>query len=174
MPSGQSEFATLKAVRLRNVSQTISEMKRIASQYRHDMDRFFGLCPTKFYYFAKSIPYLSDDEMARWYVENGYLEESEAGYEFVQRPAFTADGMGDCDDKSVMAAAYMYIQGIPWKFVTVAQQPNEWDHVYLKVKWKLQNGSFAWLPYDVTLQHVDLWQEEIPSEMQRMPWYKEW
>lgn len=161
---------------LRSVGQTIGEMKRIASQYRHDMDQFLGMCPTKFFYFAKQIPYVEDNIKAQMFVNAGYVGADMEGYEFVQRPLYTLQGLGsDCDDKAVMAASYMYLQGIPWKFVTVAQQPYNWDHVYLKIFARTQgypNG--AWLPYDVTISKLDIFQEEVPKQFQKLPWYKEW
>ncbi|HQT90413.1 MAG TPA: transglutaminase domain-containing protein [Candidatus Kryptobacter bacterium] len=160
---------------LRSVGQTIGQMKRIASQYRHDMDSFLGMCPAKFFYFAKKIPYVDDNAAAARLVGQGYVQPDKDGYEFVQRPAFTLQRGGDCDDKATMAAAYMYIQGIPWKFVTTAQKPYEWDHVYLKIFVRTQgypNG--AWLPYDVTISKLDLFQEELSKANQRLPWYKEW
>lgn len=167
--------SVLTNTELRSVGQTIGQMKRIASQYRHDMDGFLGMCPAKFFYFAKKLPYVEDNAAAASFVGAGYVEPDKDGYEFVQRPAFTLQRGGDCDDRSVMAAAYMYIQGVPWKFVTVAQKPYEWDHVYLKIFARtdgIPNG--AWLPYDITISKLELFQEEIPKEYHKLPWYKEW
>lgn len=160
---------------LRSVGQTIGEMKRIASQYRHDMDQFLGMCPAKFFRFAKQLPYVDDDTRATRFVNAGYTSSDKGGYELVQRPSYTAQYGGDCDCKATMAASYMYIQGIPWKFVTTAQRPYEWDHVYLKIFVRTQNyQNGAWLPYDTTLSRIDLFHEELSRENQRLPWYKEW
>ncbi len=160
--------ARLSYQKLWRVSQTIQEMKRIASQYRHDMDRYFGLCPRKFFYVAKQVLYVDDDMVVQRYVQAGLIPSDADGYEFVQRPAFTLQSGGDCDDKATMAAAYMYLQAIPWHFVTIGNEPNEWNHVYLYIKY-----SGQWLPYDVTATGVDIFQDP-PGTIKAPGYFKDW
>lgn len=57
------------------------------------------------------------------------------GMELVQTPQATLQlKSGDCDDKSVLAAAMLKSIGHPSRFVAVAFKPGELSHVYVESK----------------------------------------
>ena len=68
------------------------------------------------------------------------------GTETVATPDKTIErGMGDCDDKSLLAATLLESVGHPTRFVAVGSQPGEFVHVLVETK----IGN-AWIPVETT------------------------
>lgn len=113
--------------KLENVSQTADEMRRLVEEYAGDIGALSNL-PFIFYYkLICSLPYVNDPR----------------GVETVSRPAFLLEpgySPRDCDDKSILLAAWCRCNGIKCRFVASSTRKNgKLHHVFLQ----LENGIFA-------------------------------
>lgn len=68
--------------------------------------------------------------------------------ETLQTPEYTLiNRVGDCDDKSVLAATMLESIGHPTRFVAVGFQPKKCSHVFTEVK---IGGKGPWIPVETT------------------------
>lgn len=58
------------------------------------------------------------------------------------------DGVGDCDEKSVLLSALLQATGHPSRFVAVGFQPGDLSHVYVEAK--LPFRGLDWIPLETT------------------------
>lgn len=66
--------------------------------------------------------------------------------ETVQTPEFTLEnGVGDCDDKSVLLASLLGAIGHPSRFIAVAFEPGAFSHVYVETRL-----GPDWVPLETT------------------------
>lgn len=79
-----------------------------------------------------------------------------AGVETVQTPEATLKmGAGDCDDKSVLAAALLESIGHPTRFVAVGFKPDDFVHVYPETR-----IGTSWVSVETTEPVSVGWQPE--------------
>jgi len=119
------------------VKQTGAVMRRLVNDYYQDM-----------------APYASQPEMVvfRMLADIPFVPDP-AGHELVQRPKFTLQFGGDCDDKAVAMAAYLKLRGIKYRFRAVgARIPGKLTipltHVWTEA---IINGN--WVILDCTYSH---------------------
>ncbi len=149
-----AKATTLKGQPLKDVSQTVDEMKRLINSYYTDMSFAQSMTIEDFYKYVKRIPYVEDEVACQ---AQGY-DPAKYDCEFVQRPALTVERGGDCDDKVVVAASYMKLRNIPYRIVTVSYRPDkQFEHVYLYIWY-----GGVWLPFDPTLSTVGIFKEHRP------------
>lgn len=121
---------------------TISEMYRLAHQYRDDLKPIRLRTVNEVFNYVKNIPYMRDVD---------FCGEDEC----LRRPMFAFKN-ADCDDKSIVAGAALTNIGIPWRFITVSYKPNrEHQHVYLEVFYQ---GK--WRPFDPTYSVNEIFTEK--------------
>lgn len=113
-------------VYLQDVRQTAQEMARIVKQYWRDLGEWLDVPLLQFYVFVCSLPYVPDP----------------VGVETVSRPAYTLKHdyrPRDCDDKSVLIAAWLEGNGIKKRFVSTSCRPDKrLTHVFVQ----MENGLF--------------------------------
>ena len=111
---------------LNDVTETAAEMMRITKQYYKDLGPWLGVPLIEYYIFVCSLPYIADP----------------VGVETVSRPAYTLEPdyrPRDCDDKSVLLAAWCQGNNIKKRFVSTSCRPDRrLTHVFLQ----LENGLF--------------------------------
>jgi hypothetical protein len=129
--------------KLKNVQQTLEQMKRLSIQYAGDVAPFGTMPLTEYYEVVKNIPYKFDLD------RNGRLVE------ILQRPLYTLNGQGfggDCDDKAICMGAWAHLNGMPFRFKAVGKRLNgKLHHVYSEI---LMNGE--WVVCDATYPHNTL------------------
>lgn len=121
------------------VKQTGAVMHRLAREYSFDMSDYGSLPPTEMFRRLAEIPFRPDPK----------------GHELVQRPKFTMTYGGDCDDKSIAAAAYFIIRGTEYRFLAVATNNNlmkngkiPLTHVFVEF-----NSFGEWVAFDCTYSY---------------------
>lgn len=120
----------------KDVRQTISEMRRLATLYKNDIAQYATKPLTEFYDMVKNLAYIPDP----------------TGQETIRRPGYTIRGIGpgrDCDDKAVVMASYAILNNIPWRFVVVsASAKGPYHHVFneffLGGKWLPVDATYPW------------------------------
>lgn len=117
-----------------DVHQTADEMRRLSTCYCMDLGPWLKVPFLAYYRHVCELPYIADPQ----------------NVETVSRPLYTlneAYGPRDCDDKSVLVAAWMYAHGEPVRFVATSTRPDKMLH---HVFCQLQNGLFldATYPYN--------------------------
>lgn len=130
------DMQMVKVKGFRDVRQTISEMRRMATMYANDVAKYVNWSLLDFYTMVKNLPYIPDPK----------------GQETIRRPQFTLNGLGqgrDCDDKAIVMASYAHSNGIPWRFVVVSQRANgPFHHVYTEYylgnKWLSVDATYPW------------------------------
>jgi len=87
-------------------------------------------------------------------------------------------GMGDCDDFSVLIASAVGTQGFPYRFKTIAANPERPDvpnHVYVEVNVAMDRDREHWVPMDLTVKSAGFgWEPrdgELPSQVYPEPRY---
>lgn len=121
-------FVMLETVtHLNDVTETAQEMRRICEMYFSDLGPWLGVPLIQFYGFVCLLPYVPDP----------------VGVETVSRPAYTLQKdyrPRDCDDKSVLIAAWLQGHGIKKRFVSTSCRPDKrLTHVFTQ----LENGLFV-------------------------------
>jgi len=135
----------VKIVPLKDLSQTINEMKRVISKYKYDVSEYAFMCIKDFYRVVQNLPYVDDNEAGRK-LTNNYKDE----FELVKRPKYTLIEGGDCDDKTVLMASFCELNGYEYKIVTTMYDGDEdFSHVYLYVYYKNE-----WIPVDATASNL--------------------
>ncbi len=125
---------------LKDVSETISEMKRLAIQYKDDVKHLAKMNLLQFYHFLKyKVPYRKDPD----------------NVELVQRPAITLIKGGDCDDKVVVALAYFILNGIKYR-IAIADYGRGFEHTYAEIY--LPNRG--WVAFDTSCMVCDFGAEK--------------
>lgn len=136
---------------LKNVEQTLAQMKRLSIQYAGDVAPYATMSIQEFYDKVKNIPYRFDLD------KNGRLVE------ILQRPLYTLNGRGfggDCDDKAICMGAWAYLNGLPFRFKAVGKRLNgNLHHVYPEI---YMNGE--WLVCDATYNHNTLGYSMYPYQ----------
>ena len=134
---------TLKIRPLESPQDTAREMRRIVETYHSDLGDLVNLPINEFYELVKALPYRADPK----------------GLEFVSRPLYTLKKdfpIRDCDDKAVLLGAYLYANGIPFKFIGSSKKSDgSLHHVYVNA---LINGKE--LVLDATYPHNNFGLEE--------------
>jgi hypothetical protein len=116
---------------MNDLAVTISEMYRLADEYRGDIEGFNLQSVRDVFDYVKNIPFVPD-------AATGYDE-------FLRRPLTTING-GDCDDKTILSIVALSNIGVPARIVTTSYKlDGEMEHVYLEV---FINGK--WQPFDPT------------------------
>lgn len=112
---------------LNDVRETAQQMRRLCEKYYTDLGRWLDVPFIQFYCFVCSLPYVADP----------------LGVETVSRPAYTLNRdyrPRDCDDKSVLIAAWLQGHGIKKRFVSTSCRPDRrLTHVFTQ----LENGLFV-------------------------------
>lgn len=116
-----------KTVKLKDVYQTAGEMRRLVEEYYNDLGNWLRVPLIDFYKFVCLLPYVPDP----------------VGVETVSRPAYTLRPdytPRDCDDKSVLIAAWCHGNGRKKRFVSTSTKPDgRLCHVFVQ----LDNGLFV-------------------------------
>lgn len=115
---------------LTHYRQTIDVIFRKARVYSGDMIRFRFYSPDRFYYFVLGLPYVADPKEI----------------ETISRPLLLINreyGPRDCDDKTLLVAAWCELTGRSYR-VVVVQGPG-YSHVYPEIF----TGA-RWLVFDAT------------------------
>lgn len=140
------------------VAATLAQMVRWARQYRTDMNirmlaeqiasPFLTGTSKNFYAQAKAVQEYVRDNI-------NYLQDP-LDIETLKSPvALLENPYGDCDDKSLLAAALLLSIGHPVKFVAVGfSGPGVYEHVYVETKigdtWRgvetTEQVPFGWKP----------------------------
>lgn len=119
------------------VKQTGAVMHRLVEDYFLDMTPFISEPVTEVFKFIANIPFLADPE----------------GHELVQRPKFTLQFGGDCDDKAVAMAAYLKLRGIKYRFRAVGVKVPGKATIPLTHVWTEAIISTNWVILDCTYSH---------------------
>jgi hypothetical protein len=118
--------------KLSNQDETVSEIKRIATQYYTDLEAYKDWDFFKFYNLVRALKYKADP----------------IGKETLSRPKYTIDenfvGPRDCDDKTILLIAKAIENKIPYR-VIVCGQKNKGHHVYPEIFF-----ANRWMPADAT------------------------
>jgi len=123
------------------IAYTVQQMYRLADQYRGDVDNYNLNNVYDIFRFTQDIPYVRDID------STGHLEA-------LKRPSIGVQE-GDCDDKTIFAAAALSKINIPYRIVTTSYRPDkEMQHAYLEI---LLNGR--WLPFDATFKSNKIFTE---------------
>jgi len=135
---------------LQNKEQTSKEMLDLVNRFSNDI-QFFAvegislkdLTLDSYYNLISQIPFQKDIE----------------GVEMVSRPFLLLDAPWsgwDCKKKSILMAAYLKENGIPFRFMSSSSKPNgRIHHVYPEAY--IDN---KWLPVDATYPHNQLFQQK--------------
>lgn len=111
---------------LRDVYQTAAAMQNMTEKYFSDLGAWLGVPLIQFYSFVCVLPYVADP----------------VGVETVSRPLYTINPdytPRDCDDKSVLIAAWCHGNGVKKRFVSTSTRPDgHLSHVFVQ----LENGLF--------------------------------
>lgn len=114
-------------VKLKDVWQTAAQMRRMVENYYKDLGAWLDVPLIQFYGFVCALPYYPDP----------------VGVETVSRPAYTLNPdyrPRDCDDKSVLIAAWCQGNGRKKRFVSTSTKPDgRLCHVFVQ----LDNGLFV-------------------------------
>lgn len=117
-------YKMMTLVDLDNVRQTAAEMRRLVETYAGDIGALANIPFIFFYKLICALPYANDPR----------------GVETVSRPALLLDpgySPRDCDDKSILLAAWCRCNGIKCRFVASSTRKNcKLHHVFLQ----LENG----------------------------------
>lgn len=125
---------------------TISEMYSLARDYALDVAPLGLRSLPEIYSFVARVPYVRDVD----------APECEGAEECVKRPIMTMTLGGDCDDKAILAGAFLTVIGVPWRIVTTSDIPSgEMTHTYVEVYW-----SGRWLPFDATIGDIPMFTEK--------------
>jgi len=119
------------------VKQTGAVMHRLVEDYFLDMTPFISEPVTEVFRLIANIPFLADPE----------------GHELVQRPKFTFQFGGDCDDKAVAMAAYLKLRGIPYRFRAVGVKRPYKRIIPLTHVWVEGRIGDSWVVLDCTYSH---------------------
>lgn len=119
-----------------NVMVTGRLMRRMAIAFAGDVNAYLTESPFQFFERVRAIPYRADPE----------------GMEFLQRPAITlakSGPGGDCDDKSIVLAAYFFSCNIPFHLIAASRKANGplhhvWVIAYIDGKWHDFDCTYAW------------------------------
>ena len=107
---------------LRDVFQTGEEMRRIVCAYWSDLGAWLRVPFIDFFNYVCALPYFDDPEDC----------------ETVSRPRYTLNPAyrpRDCDDKSVLLAAWIHGNGLKCRFVAISTQQNgELNHVFVQLE----------------------------------------
>lgn len=125
---------------------TISEMKRLIDLYSSDVQQYQLRDLDEIFNFVKNIPYVKDADQS----DGNYAEE------LLQRPIFTIENGGDCDDKVILIGAFLKNAGYHFRIVTVAYDPLTRVHVHTYVEVMIDG---QWLPVDATYSRNELFYE---------------
>jgi hypothetical protein len=124
----------------KQIAYTVGEMKRLIRTYASDTDRYGFKNVFDVFDFVRRIPYVRD-------VDAGYDE-------LLKRPSAGARS-GDCDDKTIFAAAALSGLGIGSRIVAVSYRTDlQLGHVYLEV---FTGGE--WKPFDATYPENRIFEE---------------
>ena len=137
---------------LHDLSDTIHEMHRLIDSYYEDMRFASNMTLVEIHDYIKyRVPYVSDGKLG---ILKGYPSDK-FNVETLQRPALTLQRGGDCDCKTIAAASYCKLRGIPYNIVTTSyHQSGEMEHVYLYIWYGGTRQAF-----DPTMTNVNLFQE---------------
>ncbi len=118
---------------------TVREMKRLIETYWQDLCEYGIRSIDEAFEFVKSVPYKEDKESP----ECNYADEC------VKRPLkVLIHKGGDCDDHTILLAAFMKSLNVPYRIVTVSYHPDlAQEHTYLEVKVPWVD---RWVPLDAT------------------------
>lgn len=139
MPRGNAGTAkTLKIMRAL-VHQAVVSVQMQEFAYRVVQNvaghNFAGEICQCFYYVRDGITYRRDPK----------------GVELVKHPRHTIrQGVGDCDDKSILLATLLTILGREVAFVVSSKDGRNWDHVYVAVK-----HEGRWVALDPTNERAE-------------------
>jgi len=139
MPRGNAGTAkTLKIMRAL-VHQAVVSVQMQEFAYRVVQNvaghNFAGEIRQCFYYVRDGITYRRDPK----------------GVELVKHPKHTIrQGVGDCDDKSILLATLLTILGREVAFVVSSKDGRNWDHVYVAVK-----HEGRWVALDPTNERAE-------------------
>ena len=125
----------VRTTRLKNVKYTGKLMKQIAIKHVRDVAPYARMTLREFFNFVKAIPYRKDPHRKEW----------------LQRPYFTlrqSGRGGDCDDKSIVLASYLYMNGIPFRFVALGADPRGRFHHVITEAYLPRLGG--WIHLDPT------------------------
>jgi len=117
-----------------SVNFSVSHIIRLAKQYSADLKEFADKMDFfSFYNYVRELPYIPDPK----------------GKETISRPAYTVNpnwkGCRDCDDKTVLIAAFCELKKIPWRVIVcgVREYPH---HVYPEImfqdKWTQADATY--------------------------------
>lgn len=138
-----------------SLERTIAEMQRLVRTYRDEVKDLRFPTVRALHEYVKRVPYVRDLD----------APECAGHVECVKRPSITIHRGGDCDDKTVLAGSLLLNHGYPVRFVTVSFHPEgEMEHVYLELK-----RTGAWLPFDATSIHSELYREKLYTAKQVYP-----
>lgn len=124
-----------------DVHQTAEEMRRLASTYWTDLGRWLDVPFLIYYRHVCRLPYYPDPEAV----------------ETVSRPAYTLRpdyAPRDCDDKSVLLAAWLFAHGLRVRFVASSTRPDkELHHVFTQ----MDNGLFVDATYAKNADYIGIY-----------------
>lgn len=103
--------AKFNIVTLQGIHQTGSLMERLATTYYTDVEKYAGMTLREFFDLVKRLKYIRDPRKI----------------EFVHRPKFVLNPLvkfRDCDDKSTLLGAWLYLKKIPFRFLAVSNRPD--------------------------------------------------
>lgn len=137
------------------IRATLNIMAQLARQYRvnpairYQAEAIIGDVPGKDYFGEAAA-------VQAWVRDSIRYTQDVNGIETLKTPDVTLEtGQGDCDDKSLLAAALLESIGHPARFVAIASaRPSEYDHVFVETKigehWygveTTEPVSFPWAP----------------------------
>jgi transglutaminase-like putative cysteine protease len=119
------------------VQQTGKVMHRLVNEYFLDMAMYGSEPATAVFRLLADIPFVADPE----------------GHELVQRPKFTLQFGGDCDDKAVAMAAYLKLRGITYRFRAVGVKIPGKRKIPLTHVWTEGIINNRWVVLDCTYAH---------------------
>lgn len=125
--------------KLRNLNQTVRQMKRLAYVYRDDVAQYATWSIQRFYNLIRSIPYRKDPD----------------NKEVIKRPWYTLKRIGpggDCDDKAIVIMAWAHVNNIRARFVAVGIYSRKGLHHIITELY--YNGN--WIHVDPTYSYNTL------------------
>jgi hypothetical protein len=120
-------MAKLTVKKLRDVYQTGEQMERLVKTYHRDVKDLDGWNIFKAFRYVANIPYIRDPK----------------NIELLHRPKFVRSQKArfrDCDDKMILFGAWLYRQGIPFKFLAVSHKKDGSLH-HVLIQAKFRNGK---------------------------------
>ncbi len=130
----------------RGRQQTARWMYLLAKHFAGDIGQLAGLSLPEYHDFVRKLPYKNDE--TAW--GDPFREVvARPGYIFGMVQNDQISGI-DCKKKAILIGAWSHLNGVPWEFVAMSEQPNkEVHHVFPIVgigdQWVNADATFAGL-----------------------------